>query len=71
MPNTKRTDSTTGLSSFEAKKYLAEFGENTIYHRKRLQPIIMFLKKFNNPLLYLLIAETSKYFFYHLFTKAP
>ena len=55
MQNTK-TDSIMGLTTIEAKKYLLKFGENTIYRRKRLQPVIMFLKKFNNPLLFLLIG---------------
>jgi Mg2+-importing ATPase len=64
MPNTKRTDSKNGLSTAEAKKYLFQFGENTIYHHKRLQPIVMFIKKFNNPLLFLLIGAAIISFFF-------
>ncbi|HEY5588671.1 MAG TPA: magnesium-translocating P-type ATPase [Candidatus Paceibacterota bacterium] len=56
MLNINRTDPINGLSSVEAKKYLVKFGENTIYHRKRLQPFVMFLKKFNNPLLFILMG---------------
>ena len=64
MSITNRTDPLIGLSSREAKKYLVKFGENTIYHRKRLQPIVMFLKKFNNPLLFLLIGASTISFFF-------
>jgi P-type Mg2+ transporter len=64
MPNIKRTNPKVGLSSAEAKKYLAEFGENTIYRRKRLQPIEMLIKKFNNPLLFLLIGAAVISFFF-------
>ena len=45
MLNENMTDSTNGLSSVEAKKYLTKFGENTIYHRKRLRPFVMFSAK--------------------------
>ena len=64
MSITNRTDPLMGLTSREAKKYLVKFGENTIYHRKRLQPIVMFLKKFNNPLLFLLIGASTISFFF-------
>ena len=60
----QRTDPTIGLSSSEAKKYLLQFGENTIYHRKRLHPIVLLLKKFNNPLLFLLIGAATISFFF-------
>ncbi|MCX6754723.1 MAG: magnesium-translocating P-type ATPase [Candidatus Nomurabacteria bacterium] len=64
MFNTKRTDVINGLSSLEAQKYLAKFGENTIYHHKKLRPFVMFLKKFNNPLLYLLMGAAIVAFFF-------
>jgi len=64
MPNENRTDMETGLTSFEAKKYLLKYGENTIYHRKKLKPFIMLLKKFNSPLLYLLMGASIISFFF-------
>jgi len=64
MPIIKRTDPKNGLSAREAKKYLQEFGENTIYHRKRLHPVLLFFKKFNNPLLFLLIGAATISFFF-------
>ncbi|MFA6355247.1 MAG: magnesium-translocating P-type ATPase [Candidatus Paceibacterota bacterium] len=64
MPNEKRTDIETGLSSIEAKKYLSKFGENTIFHRKKLQPFVMLLKKFNSPLLFLLMGAALISFFF-------
>ncbi len=61
------TDNTTttpmGLTSREAAVCLAKYGENTIYHRKRLRPIITFVKKFNSPLLLLLIGAATISFF--------
>lgn len=64
MPITKRTDVNTGLSSKEARRHLLEFGENTIYHRKKLQPLVMLLNKFNNPLLFLLMGAAVVSFFF-------
>lgn len=64
MPNQKHTDINTGLSSIEAEKYLREFGENTIYRRKKLRPFIMLLKKFNSPLLFLLMGASVISFFF-------
>ncbi len=64
MQENKRTDVVNGLTSFQAKKYLVKFGENTIYHRKKLQPVVMFLKKFNNPLLFLLMGAAIIAFFF-------
>jgi Mg2+-importing ATPase len=58
MSYLKMTDINNGLSDIDVKKYLKEFGENTIYHRKKLQPLVMLLKKFNNPLLWLLIGAS-------------
>src|SRR3989344_7910719 len=54
----------TGLTSQEAEERLAKYGENVIYHRERLRPIIAFIKKFNSPLLLMLIgAALISYFF--------
>ena len=52
-----------GLTAQEVSKRLAIHGENTIYHRKRLRPIIAFIKKFNSPLLLLLIGASVVSFF--------
>lgn len=54
---------TKGLTSKEAALRLLKYGENTIYHRKRLRPIIAFIKKFNSPLLLLLIGASTVSFF--------
>ncbi len=47
-----------GLSSKEAKRRLLEYGENVIYHKKRLRPLVAFVKKFNSPLLLMLIGTS-------------
>ncbi|MFA5830929.1 MAG: magnesium-translocating P-type ATPase [Candidatus Paceibacterota bacterium] len=47
-----------GLSSREAKRRLLEYGENTIYRKKRLRPLVAFVKKFNSPLLLMLIGTS-------------
>ncbi len=52
-----------GLTTKEAALRLQRYGENTIYHRKRLRPIIAFIKKFNSPLLLLLIGASTVSFF--------
>ena len=52
-----------GLSHEEVAKRLQQYGENTIYHRKRLRPLIAFIKKFNSPLLLLLIGASLLSYF--------
>lgn len=52
-----------GLTSREAEKRLIAYGENSIYHKKKLRPIIAFVKKFNSPLLLLLIGAATLSFF--------
>ncbi len=64
MSNQKRTDPNTGLTSIEVKKYLSQYGENTIYHRKKLKPFVLLLSKFNNPLLFLLMGASLISFFF-------
>ncbi|MCK9351487.1 MAG: magnesium-translocating P-type ATPase [Candidatus Paceibacterota bacterium] len=56
QPNTTKLPS--GLSSKEAKRRLLEYGENVIYHKARLRPLVAFVKKFNSPLLLMLIATS-------------
>ncbi len=53
----------TGLSSFEAKKKLNEFGENIVYGKRKLNPVILFFKKFNSPLLIILIVVSIVSYF--------
>ncbi len=53
----------TGLTTHQAAANLAKYGENTIYHKKRLRPIIAFIKKFNSPLLLLLMGAAVISFF--------
>jgi Mg2+-importing ATPase len=52
-----------GLSDTEAKRLLAQYGENTIYHKKKLRPFIAFIKKFNSPLLIMLMGASLISFF--------
>lgn len=52
-----------GLTSRDAKLRLARYGENVIYHRERLRPLIAFIKKFNSPLLIMLIGAATVSFF--------
>ncbi|MEK9181284.1 MAG: magnesium-translocating P-type ATPase, partial [Patescibacteria group bacterium] len=44
-----------GLTSREAARRLRRFGPNQVYRKPRLRPIIAFIKKFNSPLLLILI----------------
>lgn len=53
----------TGLTSHDAALRLSRYGENTIYHRERLRPLIAFVKKFNSPLLIMLIGAATISFF--------
>ncbi len=52
-----------GLTTNQVEIALATYGENTIYHKKSLRPIIAFIKKFNSPLLLLLIGAATLSFF--------
>ncbi|MDM7999231.1 MAG: HAD-IC family P-type ATPase [Dehalococcoidia bacterium] len=45
-----------GLSAPEAAKRLADQGQNRLVGKKRVPPIVMFLRQFLNPLIYVLIA---------------
>ena len=58
MQETNTNQIPQGLSSKEAKRRLFEYGENAIYHKKRLRPIVAFIKKFNSPLLIMLIGTS-------------
>jgi Mg2+-importing ATPase len=52
-----------GLSTEEAARLLAQYGENTIYHQKKLRPFVAFIKKFNSPLLIMLMGASLISFF--------
>lgn len=45
-----------GLSSREAQSRLRRFGHNVVFRKKRLRPFVAFMKKFNSPLLLMLIG---------------
>ena len=47
-----------GLTTAEAHQKLKQYGENIIYRKKHLRPLVAFLKKFNSPLLLLLIGTS-------------
>jgi len=51
-----QTNPQTGLTAADAARRLAQFGPNEFAARKKLQPILIFLSKFRNPLLILLIV---------------
>lgn len=53
----------TGLSSREAGSLLLRYGENVLQGRRRLRPVIAFLKEFNSPLLIILLAIAGVSFF--------
>ena len=52
-----------GLSPQEASKRLKQYGPNEFAGKKKLQPALIFLSKFKNPLLLLLIAAALISFF--------
>lgn len=52
-----------GLTTRQVSILRATYGDNTIYHKERLRPIIAFIKKFNSPLLLLLIGAAVLSFF--------
>lgn len=54
----KKQHKKAGLSSAEAEKRLKEFGENVVFKRKRIRPVVAFLRKFNSPLLWILIVAS-------------
>jgi len=47
-----------GLSNLEIRKRLSHYGKNIIYRKKRLSPIVSFIKKFNSPVLLMLIGTS-------------
>lgn len=62
----QRFTSEKGLSSEAAKKRIEQYGKNEIVQRKKISQIIVFIKQFNSPLIYiLLIAMVISYLFNH------
>lgn len=61
--NVSVTSPIRGLSHDEAARRLVEYGENTIYHRRRLRPLFAFIKKFNSPLLLMLLGAAILSYF--------
>jgi len=52
------TDPKTGLTSDEAAERLERFGSNTLPPSKEHGPLIAFIKQFNSPLIYVLLAAS-------------
>ena len=50
------SDEKSGLTSEEASKRLAQYGPNELLEKKKEPLIITFLKQFNDPMIYILIA---------------
>ncbi|MFH0873539.1 MAG: magnesium-translocating P-type ATPase [Candidatus Komeilibacteria bacterium] len=60
---TKSSKQKLGLTSLEAKIRLAQYGENVVFKKKHLRPVVAFIRKFNSPLLLVLIATSIVSFF--------
>ncbi len=52
-----------GLSSFESKMRLLKYGQNILQTKRKFSPLLMFIKKFNSPLLLILIIVSLISFF--------
>ncbi len=52
-----------GLTSKEALVKIRQYGENVVYTREKFRPLIAFVKKFNSPLLLILIGASLISFF--------
>jgi len=52
-----------GLTTKESAKLLKQYGENIVFKREKFRPLIAFVKKFNSPLLLILIAASIISFF--------
>jgi magnesium-transporting ATPase (P-type) len=50
------TDPSRGLSQFEARHRLDQFGPNTVTAKKQKGPLVRFLLQFHQPLVYILLA---------------
>ncbi len=57
------TDVSAGLSSEEAAARLEQHGPNSIATKRKLRPVVAFMKKFNSPLLIILMGASVLSFF--------
>ena len=57
-PNKER-----GLTEKEAARRLRKFGENIVFKKKKFRPLVAFVRKFNSPLLQILIIASIVSFF--------
>lgn len=57
------TDETVGLSSTQVNKRLKEFGQNLLKEQERDSWAKVFIRQFNNPLIYILLIAASLIFF--------
>lgn len=64
------TDINQGLSRRQVHERLRTYGENAVFKKKRSRPIIAFVKKFQSPLLILLITVSIVSFFIGQSTNA-
>ncbi len=53
----------TGLSSSEAEERLKKIGENIVITKRKLRPIVAFVRKFNSPLILILVFASVISFF--------
>jgi len=59
--------SANGLSDFDASGRLSSFGKNRLPQAKKLSSILLFLRQFNNPLIYIvMIAAGASFFIGHV-----
>ncbi len=54
-----KTDAETGLSSEEARTRLEKYGKNEIEEQKKDSPLKIFLRQFQDPLVYILLAAAA------------
>ncbi|TAL63271.1 MAG: cation-translocating P-type ATPase [Bacteroidetes bacterium] len=62
--STKKSEVPLGLSNSEAKKYLLQFGKNSIEQESKKNAFLIFLAQFNNPIVYLLLFAAGMSFFF-------
>ena len=59
----KETTKERGLTEKEAAKRLRKFGENIVFKKKKFRPLVAFARKFNSPLLQILVVASIISFF--------
>ncbi|PZR29661.1 MAG: ATPase, partial [Azospira oryzae] len=58
------TDGTRGLSGEVSTQRLKQFGNNSITHEKKKSLLVVFMRQFNSPIVYLLILAAGLSFFF-------